>query len=157
KWVVSTLDVIGRLAQPEFNVLGTRPSTCHIECTCSQLVQVYRFGGISYSGSRPLREASQNGDCVIGGGLGGLNGVALNWMQAVGVDLLEVSNRGRQVIAEVGHDAFDGSTLEEVAIGIGKLGFKDPPHPPSGDRICERHAERKDDGRQEISDHRSVK
>jgi hypothetical protein len=82
-----------------------------------------------------LREASQNNDSVVCRLGGHVHGIAIDWVKARMLNLSQVADGSRDVIAKVMNNTFDRATVEEVAIGVGELGFEHPPHSPARDGV----------------------
>ena len=68
-----------------------------------------------------MREAAQHRNCIICRGDRGFNRLAIDGVEAVWIDLLEVTSRRRYVVAEVVYDTFNRAAVKEVAIRIGEL------------------------------------
>jgi len=61
------------------------------------------------------------------------------------------------VIAEVVYDSFDGTAVEEVAIGVGELRFEDSAHTSAGDGVCKSEGQNTNDRGKEEAKRRSIK
>jgi hypothetical protein len=63
-------------------------------------------------------EALQHRHGIIGCDLGSLHGIAIDGIQAIDVDLLEVADGSGEMIPQVVHDPLYGPAMKQVPIGI---------------------------------------
>ena len=103
-----------------------------------------------------MGEVAKDGDGIVGGGGRCLEALAVDRVEASRVDLAQVPERVGHVVADVVDYTLNRPAVEQVAVGVGELGFEDLPHTPARDRIGKRKREYEDDSSEQITDSRSV-
>ena len=103
-----------------------------------------------------MRQAAKDLDRVAGSLGGGAKAVSINIVKPSGVDLLEVGERCGHVVPEVVDDSFDGTAVNEMAVGVGELGLEDGANAPAGDGVGKGEGQDADDGGEEVAEQRPV-
>src|SRR5690348_240156 len=98
--------------QSKLQMLWPRTWSCHVERTSDELVQIDGLGRECDARRRTLRETLQNSHRIVRSGFRGVDCVTLDWIQALGVDLLEIADSSSHVVPKVVDHAFHCTTVE---------------------------------------------
>src|SRR5260370_16359660 len=113
------VDCVRGLTHGELDFLGSGARPSHPEGASHELVEVDGVSRERHPGRGSLRQAAKNGDGVVGGAGRSLEAVAVDGVEAAGVDLAEITQGISHVVTKVVYDALDGTAVNKGASGVG--------------------------------------
>src|SRR6267143_3935584 len=133
--ISANLDLIGRFLQRQLNLFGARSRPGHAQRPGDELVQINRLDRVAHPRRGSLRKSSQHRHSVVGSGSSRLYAFSVDGIQPSRIDLLQVTNSSRHVVAKVVHYSLARASVEQMTVSIRQLRLKHPPHPPPSDRV----------------------